>query len=188
MIGFGRLFRDVGDWAGVTEPRKFASRRLGVQGAPDRQRPVPVDRGILEPAQHPRLLPAVQPLPDPVLSGGSPHWRAACRLPGSRRVPCGLGQPAADRALGATILPASAAPDRFMIAHAVRYMSVHSRKQPDSDGRTGTLPLGNSTAREPEASQLTGRFRRWWQVMDSNQRRLSRRFYRPFIPTHRNGR
>ncbi len=28
----------------------------------------------------------------------------------------------------------------------------------------------------------------WWQVLGSNQRRLSRRFYRPFHPTHRNGR
>jgi hypothetical protein len=26
--------------------------------------------------------------------------------------------------------------------------------------------------------QLTGRFRRWWQVMGSNQRSLSRRYYR----------
>ena len=30
--------------------------------------------------------------------------------------------------------------------------------------------------------------RRWWQVLGSNQRRLSRRFYRPFLPDHRNGR
>jgi hypothetical protein len=30
-----------------------------------------------------------------------------------------------------------------------------------------------------ENSQPAGRFRRWWQVMGSNQRRLSRRFYRP---------
>ena len=35
-----------------------------------------------------------------------------------------------------------------------------------------------ATAREPEKSQATGRFRRWWQVLGSNQRRLSRRFYR----------
>jgi hypothetical protein len=33
--------------------------------------------------------------------------------------------------------------------------------------------------RQRENSQLAGRFRRWWQVMGSNQRRLSRRFYRP---------
>jgi hypothetical protein len=30
-----------------------------------------------------------------------------------------------------------------------------------------------------ENSQPAGRFRRWWQVLGSNQRRLSRRFYRP---------
>ena len=27
--------------------------------------------------------------------------------------------------------------------------------------------------------QITGCFERWWQVLGSNQRRLSRRFYRP---------
>ena len=32
------------------------------------------------------------------------------------------------------------------------------------------------TARIAEISQLAGRFRRWWQVLGSNQRRLSRRF------------
>jgi hypothetical protein len=66
-----------------------------------------------------------------------------------------------------------------MIACAVRYMSVHSWKQPDSDGRRGTLLTSKATARELEGSQLTGYFRRWWQVLGSNQRRLSPRFYRP---------
>jgi hypothetical protein len=28
---------------------------------------------------------------------------------------------------------------------------------------------------------------RWWQVLGSNQRRLSRRFYRPFLPDHWSG-
>ncbi len=32
-------------------------------------------------------------------------------------------------------------------------------------------------ARETGNPQLTGRFRRWWLVLGSNQRRLSRRFY-----------
>ena len=32
------------------------------------------------------------------------------------------------------------------------------------------------TARLAENTQLAGRFRRWWQVLGSNQRRLSRRF------------
>ena len=30
--------------------------------------------------------------------------------------------------------------------------------------------------------QLAGRFRRWWQVLGSNQRRLSRRFYSTLAP------
>jgi len=41
------------------------------------------------------------------------------------------------------------------------------------------------TARIAENSQLAGRFRRWWQVLwqvlGSNQRRLSRRFYSPSL-------
>jgi len=36
-----------------------------------------------------------------------------------------------------------------------------------------------ATARESGKTQLTGYFRWWWQVLGSNQRRLSRRFYRP---------
>jgi hypothetical protein len=35
------------------------------------------------------------------------------------------------------------------------------------------------TARRAAFPQPAGRFRRWWQVLGSNQRRLSRRFYRP---------
>ena len=35
------------------------------------------------------------------------------------------------------------------------------------------------TARRAAFPQQAGRFRRWWQVLGSNQRRLSRRFYRP---------
>jgi hypothetical protein len=35
-----------------------------------------------------------------------------------------------------------------------------------------------ATTGEPEISQATAHFRRWWQVLGSNQRRLSRRFYR----------
>src|ERR1700722_13513650 len=35
------------------------------------------------------------------------------------------------------------------------------------------------TARRAAFPQPAGRFRRWWQVLGSNQRRMSRRFYRP---------
>ena len=44
----------------------------------------------------------------------------------------------------------------------------------------------SKTARVAENSQQAGRFRRWWQVLwqvlGSNQRRLSRRFYSPCAP------
>jgi hypothetical protein len=70
---------------------------------------------------------------------------------------------------------------RVMIADAVRYMSVDSCREPDSAGLRWTTPAIHNLAREPENAQATGRFRRWWQVLGSNQRRLSRRFYRPLI-------
>ena len=75
-----------------------------------------------------------------------------------------------------------------MIADAVRYMSVDSYRDPDSAGLRWTTPAADSLAREPENAQATGRFGWWWQVLGSNQRRLSRRFYRPFLADHRNGR
>src|ERR1039458_8093212 len=74
----------------------------------------------------------------------------------------------------------------FMIADAVRYMSVHSWTQWDSHGLSGTSSGQKHQARETGKIQLTGYFRRWWQVLGSNQRRLSRRFYSEPIPTHRN--
>ena len=46
-----------------------------------------------------------------------------------------------------------------MIADAVRYMSVHSWKQPDSFGRNGTTTARSTTARTSAYAQATGRFR-----------------------------
>jgi hypothetical protein len=45
----------------------------------------------------------------------------------------------------------------------------------------------NKKAREAGNTQLTGRFRRWWQVLGSNQRRLSRRFYSTLLPVSKYG-
>jgi energy-coupling factor transporter ATP-binding protein EcfA2 len=78
-------------------------------------------------------------------------------------------------------------PGRRAGPDAVRYTSV---AQLDSAGLSWTPrdPVRpKATAREPQYAQATGRFRWWWQVLGSNQRRLSRRFYSPFIPTHRSG-
>jgi hypothetical protein len=71
---------------------------------------------------------------------------------------------------------------------AVRYASVDTATQRPAALQGDTPRDRAETARIAENSQLAGRFRRWWQVLGSNQRRLSRRFYRPFLPDHRNGR
>ena len=55
-------------------------------------------------------------------------------------------------------------------------------------GQHETQRHSNKKAREAGYPQLTGYLRRWWQVLGSNQRRLSRRFYRGPIPAHRNAR
>ena len=68
---------------------------------------------------------------------------------------------------------------------------LYVRAQLDTVGLSWTqrdLVRLKATARETGKTQLTGYFRRWWQVLGSNQPTLSRRFYRPPIPTHRNGR
>ncbi len=61
-------------------------------------------------------------------------------------------------------------PTGLMNAGAVRYMSVHIWKQLDSMDTAGhrNAPSNSPGGRE---TQLTGRFRRWWQVSGSNQRR-----------------
>jgi|HubBroStandDraft_4_1064222.scaffolds.fasta_scaffold865691_1 hypothetical protein len=49
-------------------------------------------------------------------------------------------------------------PAGFMIADAVRYMSVHSWNQPDSHGLNGTSQPQKQQPARPEKSQPTGRF------------------------------
>ncbi len=46
----------------------------------------------------------------------------------------------------------------------------------------GTHTCSKATACETGKIQLTGYLCRWWQVLGSNQHRLSRRFYRPLDP------
>jgi hypothetical protein len=62
---------------------------------------------------------------------------------------------------------------------AVRYMSVDTATRRSTAQQGDTWRDREETARIAENSQLAGRFRRWWQVLGSNQRRLSRRFYSP---------
>jgi len=78
-------------------------------------------------------------------------------------------------------------PEASMIADAVRYMSVDSRNQPDLQAHDRTTTVCSTTARTGTYAQARGRFRSWWQVLGSNQRRLSRRFYREHPSTAING-
>src|SRR5271165_4375137 len=64
---------------------------------------------------------------------------------------------------------------------AVRYMSVDTATQRSTAIQDDTRRDKKETARLAENSQPAGRFRRWWQVLGSNQRRLSRRFYSPIL-------
>src|ERR1039457_1525461 len=61
-------------------------------------------------------------------------------------------------------------------------MSVDTATQGPTALQGDTRWDREETARVAENPQLAGRFRRWWQVMGSNQRRLSRRFYSPRAP------
>src|ERR1022692_417289 len=63
----------------------------------------------------------------------------------------------------------------------VRYTSVDPATQRPPARQGDTSRDREKTARIAENSQPAGRFRRWWQVLGSNQRRLSRRFYRPLV-------
>ena len=79
----------------------------------------------------------------------------------------------------ALIGKASGSTDRSSCPDAVRYLSVTTAiwrsKVTDDDAQRDK----KETARCAAFPQLAGRFRRWWQVLGSNQRRLSRRFYSP---------
>src|SRR6266567_7046705 len=60
-----------------------------------------------------------------------------------------------------------------------RTPSVDTATQRPAAPQGDTWRDREETARIAGNSQPGGRFRRWWQVLGSNQRRLSRRFYRP---------
>jgi hypothetical protein len=61
---------------------------------------------------------------------------------------------------------------------AVRYLSVDTATPRPTAIQGDTHRDRAETARLAENSQLAGHLRSVWQVLDSNQRRLSRRFYR----------
>jgi hypothetical protein len=76
--------------------------------------------------------------------------------------------------------------NRWLRPDSVRHMSVTIAMQGLTAAHHETQRDKRKTAREPRYAQARGCFRRWWQVLGSNQRRLSRRFYSEPIPAHRN--
>jgi len=72
---------------------------------------------------------------------------------------------------------ASGAVNRWLRPDSVRHMSVTTATQRLTAAHHEPQRDKTEKARETGKTQLTGRFRRWWQVLGSNQRRLSRRFY-----------
>jgi hypothetical protein len=74
---------------------------------------------------------------------------------------------------------ASGAVNRWLRPDSVRHMSVTTATQRLTAAHHETRRDKTQKAREAGKIQLTGYFRRWWQVLGSNQRRLSRRFYIP---------
>jgi hypothetical protein len=93
----------------------------------------------------------------PHIDGSRPFTRA--------RLPIAVGE-------------ASGSVNRSLRPDSVRHVSVTTAMQGLTAARHDTQRDNSKAAREPGYAQATGRFRRWWQVLGSNQRRLSRRFYR----------
>jgi len=104
------------------------------------------------------------------------HAWADCRVTNHLRGPGGDGGPPKSRRSGS--VNRSSCPD------SVRHMTVTTAMQGLTAAHRETQRDNIKAARRPRYAQATGRFRRWWQVLwwqalGSNQRRLSRRFYRP---------
>ena len=79
----------------------------------------------------------------------------------------------------ARIGKASGYTHRSFCPDAVHHMYVHTATHRPTVTHPDTRRDKKETARRAAFPQRAGRFRRWWQVLGSNQRRLSRRFYRP---------
>jgi hypothetical protein len=73
-------------------------------------------------------------------------------------------------------------PTALVARTPVRYMSVDTATRRSTALQGDTRRDREETARIAKNSQLAGRFPRVWQVLGSNQRRLSRRFYSPLTP------
>jgi hypothetical protein len=112
--------------------------------------------------------------PDPLSRAGTPRMAPNTPLAGPVR-----GRPWKRRRCAPTIPTMrtdrpNSTDARPLYVRGQRNMTVYSATHRHTVRQRKMAPLA-------EKSQLRGHFRRWWQVLGSNQRRLSRRFYRPRI-------
>jgi hypothetical protein len=100
---------------------------------------------------------------------------ASARLSAAREA--GMGTP---RTMSVAVRGKADGAHRPSARHGrVRYTSVDTATQRSTALQGDTRRDKKKTARRAAFPQQAGRFRRWWQVLGSNQGRLSRRFYRP---------
>ena len=102
-----------------------------------------------------------------------------CRAPGRRNTLQGRSGPTTDPSCGRRRAREAQRP--LGPTTAQPQPAANGRIRPDTTGLAQDQPLTALT-------QVRGHLCRWWQVLGSNQRRLSRRFYSEPIPTHRNSR
>ena len=116
--------------------------------------------------------------------GNTPISAGFSRLPADRG-PCvgQTGRPpgiagglagSSPRTLGHRHPGASGSVNRSSCPDSVRHMSVTTAMQGHTAAHHDTQRDNSKAARKPGYAQATNRFRRWWQVLGSNQR-LSRR-------------
>ena len=130
-------------------------------------------------------LPRPQARTRPARHPAGAERRRTCRRDAGR-APVRRGSPVpCNGTKRARIGKASGSADRSFGPDAVRYMSVTIATPCATAAHDDTRRDQKETARRAAFPQPAGRFRRWWQVLGSNQRRLSRRFYRPlsFYPS-----
>jgi hypothetical protein len=121
------------------------------------------------PPSHQRTRLPGRPRPGKSRGPASGHMRMHARLGGKRQ--------ARDTPGTGTGTPSSGYPHRSLAPIPVRYASVDTATQRPTALQGDTRRDREETPRQHEISQLAGRFRSVWQVLGSNQRRLSRRFY-----------
>jgi hypothetical protein len=161
---------------GCPGPRTPPTKVRATRARSARPASVTPSRTVAPAISAPALLRPLHPREAAGPLGG--HTRMHARLSGARQAgTCRQPGPSVAVREKPTVTP-TARPARTPSA-ICPWTPLHSALQRYKVTHDGTR---RKTARIAENSQLAGRFPRVWQVLGSNQRRLSRRFYSPLAP------